>query len=85
MDNPLTKFGSDVYQPGQPINLCYDTFAHAAALVRGLFEYLYRADGLTLIAHIPPAPCTAADQQYLDTAPSPLRRLGYGGEVIRRL
>ena len=55
MDNPLTKFGSDVYQPNQPINLCYDTFGPAAALMRGLFEYLYRADGLTLMPHIPPA------------------------------
>jgi hypothetical protein len=55
MDNPLTKFGSDVYQPTLPINLCYDTFGPAAAFMRGLFEYLYRADGLTLIPHIPPA------------------------------
>ena len=55
MDNPLTKCGSDVYQPNQPINLCYDTFGPAAAFMRGLFEYLYRADGLTLIPHIPAA------------------------------
>ncbi len=55
MDNPLTKCGSDVYQPNVPINLCYDTFGPAAAFMRGLFEYLYRADGLTLIPHIPPA------------------------------
>ena len=54
MDNPLTKCGSDVYQPNQPINLCYDTFGPAAALMRGLFEYLYRADGLTLVPHMPP-------------------------------
>jgi hypothetical protein len=54
MDNPLVKFGSEVYQPNQPINLCYDSFGPAAALVRGLFEYLYHADGLTLIPHIPP-------------------------------
>lgn len=53
MDNPLVDFGSNVYQPHQPINLCYDTFAPAAALIRGLFEYIYRADGLTLIPHIP--------------------------------
>ncbi|MFH1742039.1 MAG: hypothetical protein ABIH23_23805 [bacterium] len=53
MDNPLVEFGSKVYQPKQPINLCYDSFGPAAALVRGLFEYLYRADGLTLIPHIP--------------------------------
>jgi hypothetical protein len=55
MDNPLTKCGSDVYQPNQPINLCYDTFGPAAAFMRGLFEYLYLADGLTLVPHVPPA------------------------------
>jgi len=55
MDNPLTKCGSDVYQPDQPINLCYDTLGPAAAFMRGLFEYLYRADGLTLVPHVPPA------------------------------
>jgi hypothetical protein len=53
MDNPLTKFGSDVYQPAQPYNVTYDAFAIPAAMIRGLFEYLYRADGLTLIPHIP--------------------------------
>jgi len=53
MDNPLTKFGSDVYQPAQPYNVTYDAFAIPAALIRGLFEYLYSADGLTLIPHIP--------------------------------
>jgi len=55
MDNPLTKCGSDVYQPREPINLCYDSFGPAAALMRGLFEYLYRADGLTLVPHVPPS------------------------------
>jgi hypothetical protein len=54
MDNPLTRFGSEVYQPKEPINLCYDSFGPAAALIRGLFEYLYRADGLALRPHIPP-------------------------------
>jgi hypothetical protein len=54
MDNPLTKRGSDVYQPNQPINLTYDAFGPPAAFLRGLFEYLYRADGLTLVPHIPP-------------------------------
>ena len=54
MDNPLTKCGSDVYQPNQPVNLCYDSFGPAAAFMRGLFEYLYRADGLTLVPHVPP-------------------------------
>jgi hypothetical protein len=54
MDNPLVKFGSEVYQPGEPINVTYDAFGAPAGLIRGLFEYLYRADGLTLVPHIPP-------------------------------
>ncbi len=54
MDNPLVDFGAAVYQPHQPINCCYDTFGAPAALIRGLFEYLYRADGLTILPHIPP-------------------------------
>ena len=53
MDNPLVDFGGDVYQPKQPVNITYDAFAIPAALRRGLFEYLYTADGLTLIPHIP--------------------------------
>ncbi len=63
MDNPLTRFGSDVYQPNVPTNLCYDTFAPAAALVRGLFEYLYQADGLTLMPHTPPG-ITELEQRF---------------------
>jgi len=55
MDNPLTKFGSDVYQPKQPINLTYDAFGPPAAMIRGLFEYLYHADSLVLKPHIPPS------------------------------
>ncbi len=54
MDNPLTDFGNEVYQPNQVINLTYDAFGPAAAFVRGLFEYLYAAEGLTLVPHIPP-------------------------------
>ena len=63
MDNPLTDFGNSVYQPQQPINLCYDTFAPAAALIRGLFEYIYTADGLKLIPHIPPR-ITELEQRF---------------------
>ncbi len=55
MDNPLVDFGNQVYQPNQPINLCYDSFGPSAAMIRGLFEYLYSAQGLTLVPHIPPA------------------------------
>ena len=55
LDNPLVKCGSDVYQPKQPVNLTYDAFGPPAAFMRGLFEYLYRADGLMLVPHIPPS------------------------------
>ncbi len=54
IDNPLTKMGDDVYQPKEAVNLCYDSFAPAAAMMRGLFEYLYGAQTLTLVPHIPP-------------------------------
>lgn len=53
MDNNLTNFGANVYQPNEPINCVYDTWGAPSAFIRGLFEYLYRADGLTLIPHIP--------------------------------
>lgn len=54
MDNNLTHFGSEVYQPREPINCVYDAWGAPAGMIRGLFEYLYRADGLTLLPHIPP-------------------------------
>ena len=54
MDNPLVDFGAAVYQPKEPINLCYDSFGAPAAMMRGLFEYRYSADGLTLLPHVPP-------------------------------
>src|SRR5208282_2349388 len=63
MDNPLTDFGNDVYQPKQPTNITYDAFGPPAALIRGLFEYLYRADGLKLVPHIPPG---ISELQQLD-------------------
>ncbi len=63
LDNPLVAFGDAVYQPGEPINLCYDSFGAPAALVRGLFEYLYRAEGLTLVPHIPPG-ITRLEQHF---------------------
>ncbi len=55
MDNPLVDFGAKVYQPKEPINLCYDTFGPSAAIIRGLFEYIYNAEGVKLIPHIPNA------------------------------
>lgn len=63
MDNPLVDRGANVYQPKEPVNLCYDSFGPPAAMIRGLFEYLYKADGLTLIPHIPPA-ITRLEQKF---------------------
>lgn len=63
MDNPLVEHGSKVYQPKEPINLCYDAFGPPAAFVRGLFEYLYTADALTLKPHIPPG-ITRLEQRF---------------------
>lgn len=63
MDNPLTDFGNNVYQPKEPINLCYDTFGPSAAMIRGLFEYLYRSDELVLIPHVPES-VTALEQKF---------------------
>jgi len=53
MDNNLSDFGAAVYQPKEPINLCYDVFGLPAAMLRGLFEYQYSAEGLKLLPHIP--------------------------------
>lgn len=53
LDNNLTNFGSDLYQPNLPINCVVDCWGIPGAMIRGLFEYLYRADGLTILPHIP--------------------------------
>jgi hypothetical protein len=54
MDNNLVDFGNALYEPEQPINIVYDTWGIPAAMIRGLFEYLYQADGVKLVPHIPP-------------------------------
>jgi hypothetical protein len=63
MDNPLVDFGDQPYQPTPPINLVYDTFGIPAAMVRGLFEYLYTSEGVTILPHIPPG-ITELEQQF---------------------
>ena len=62
-DNPLVEFGAKPYQPKEPINCVYDTWGAPAAFIRGLFEYLYRAESLTLIPHIP-AEITRLEQRF---------------------
>jgi hypothetical protein len=63
MDNNLTNFGGEVYQPKEPINCVYDAWGIPAGFIRGLFEYLYRADRLEVIPHIP-AGITRLDQKF---------------------
>ncbi len=53
LDNPLVDFGGAVYQPREPINITYDAFGAPAGFLRGLFEYLYSAEALTLVPHLP--------------------------------
>ncbi|MBN1901528.1 hypothetical protein JW926_09430, partial [Candidatus Sumerlaeota bacterium] len=63
MDNPLVEFGSKPYQPNEPVNLCYDSFGAPAAMIRGLFEYIYDAEKLTLLPHVPPS-ITYLEQKF---------------------
>ncbi len=63
MDNPLVDFGNAVYQPKEPVNLCYDSFGPFAALIRGLFEPVYTAEGVRLYPHVPPG-ITDIEQRF---------------------
>jgi hypothetical protein len=63
MDNNLTNFGAEVYQPNEPINCVYDAWGIPAALVRGPFEYLYKADELVILPHVPPG-ITGLQQKF---------------------
>ena len=55
LDAPLQNFGKSVWFEGNPTNFCYDSLGVPAAVVRGLFEYVYRADSLSLYPHIHPS------------------------------
>lgn len=83
MDNNLTNFGSEVYQPKEPVNITYDAFAIPAALRRGLFEYLYGAEKLTLVPHIP---ASITELQQMDPVRFGAKRLYlavFGSGAIR--
>src|SRR5664280_539431 len=54
LDNNLTDFGAGLYQPNQPVNCVYDAWGAPGGFMRGLFEYIYKADGLEIHPHIPP-------------------------------
>jgi len=53
MDNNLTNFGSEVYQPKEPINITYDAFAIPPRSRRGCSSISIRAESLTILPHIP--------------------------------
>jgi len=53
LDNPLTQFGAVEYQPNLPVNCVYDCWGVPGGFLRGLFEYVYTAQGLWLYPHIP--------------------------------
>ena len=53
MDAPLKDFGASAWFDQEITNLCYDALGIPAATIRGLFEYLYKADRLILHPHIP--------------------------------
>eukprot|EP01051_Picozoa_sp_SAG22_P009830 SAG22_NODE_848_length_6859_cov_5.488905_3_plen_1824_part_00 len=62
MDNPLTNRGATPYQPDEDINLTVDNFG-VTMIIRGLFEYLFRAHELVLIPHLPRT-ITAVQQKF---------------------
>ncbi len=64
MDAPLTQFGNDIWFKDRQTNLCIDALGVPAATVRGLFEYVYKADSLTLYPHVP-----SLIQEYVQKEP----------------
>lgn len=63
LDNPLAGFGSKTYQPDEAVNCVYDCWGVPGGFLRGLFEYVYTADGLRLYPHVPSG-ITALQQQF---------------------
>lgn len=55
MDAPLKDFGASVWFDDKLTNFCYDALGIPFAIVRGLFDYTYKADSLTLRPQIPPS------------------------------
>ncbi|MEI6276479.1 MAG: hypothetical protein WCP08_10840 [Prolixibacteraceae bacterium] len=63
LDNNLTDFGSEPYQPKLPINCVYDAWGAPGGFLRGLFEYEYLAGGMRIYPHIPDG-ITRLDQAF---------------------
>jgi len=52
MDAPLPNFGTTVWSDID-INLTIDAFGHGAAMIRGIFEYIFTSTTLTFVPHAP--------------------------------
>lgn len=63
LDNPLADFGSKISQTGEAVNCVYDCWGAPGGFLRGLFEFIYTAEGLELFPHIPPG-ITTLQQKF---------------------
>jgi hypothetical protein len=54
-DAPLPNWGGALWDGSPPYNIVYDCWGAPAGLLRGLFEYDYRADRLLVRPHLPAA------------------------------
>jgi hypothetical protein len=63
LDDHYSNSGKTVSWYVRPIYSTYDSYGPPAALIRGLFEYLYKADRLILLPHIPDG-ITQLDQKF---------------------
>ncbi len=63
LDDHYSNFGRTVSWYERPIYNTYDSYGPPAAMIRGLFEYLYQADRLILLPHIP-AGIVQLDQKF---------------------
>jgi len=52
-DNPFSNYGATTSWYRRIYYNIYDSYGPPAAFVRGLFEYIYKADSVTLVPHIP--------------------------------
>ena len=65
MDAPFSQFGANTANPwykDNPTAIMIDNFAIPAATIRGLMEYVYKADQLELYPHVPP--CITRYEQH---------------------
>lgn len=72
VDDHFKEFGSQLWFENAYTSFCYGGLGIPAAVARGLFEYVYKADSLVLYPHIPPS-ITKYEQK------APIR---FGGKLL---